>query len=273
MKPTQTDPYAAETKRNALALGIGIGVLVALLVIGGGLAALGLFGPKGQTTVAQAPADTPAVLPQAASPNTPALPMTPMEKPKEVAMPDDIYRWLEHLRITEERRKSLSGDHMGDLLVMMTKMKAGGGIMDALHGLFGDDRENAPVDIPESKAETVQTDAAQKRKDWQALQDFFLSYPPPSECSPIQASYAQALGETSAMMMEVLDAIEMADQNPEAAIAALTKMQGTSSGRIDTLAKQTDDQVQDICDKYKTRKWFSINADFGGGMMNQFGGF
>jgi len=271
MKPqAPIDPYALETRRNTLALGIGIGVLVALLLVGGGLVALGLFGPKGQTATAQNPLDTPIALPQTGQPVAPAL---PIEKPKDVAMPDHIYAWLEHLRITEEKRKSLSGDHMGDLLVMMTKMKAGGGIMDALHGLFGDDRENAPVDIPESKAETVQTDAAQKRKDWQALQDFFLSYPPPSECIPIQASYAQALGETSGMMLEVLDAIETAEQNPESAIAALTKMQGTSSGRIDVLAKQTDNQVQDICDKYKTRKWFGINADFGGGMMNQFGGF
>lgn len=271
MKPqAPIDPYALETRRNTLALGIGIGVLVALLLVGGGLVALGLFGPKGQTATAQTPLDTPVVLPQAGQPVAPAL---PIEKPKDVAMPDDIYAWLEHLRITEEKRKSLSGDQMGDLLVMLTKLKSGGGIMDALYGIFGDDRENAPVDIPESKSESVQTDAARKRKDWQALQDFFQSYPPPSECIPIQASYSQALGETSGMMMEVLDAIDIAKDDPQAAIAALTKMQGTSSARIDTLAKQTDGQVQDICDKYKTRKWFGINSDFGGGLMNQIGGF
>ena len=74
------------------------------------------------------------------------------------------------------------------------------------------------------------------------------------------------------MIIEILTAVESAGESPERAIAALTAMQGTSSERIDELAKQTDSQVQQICDKYKTRKWFSVASDVGSGLLGRIGG-
>lgn len=187
-------------------------------------------------------------------------------------MPDDIYIWLEHLRKTEELRKSLAADQVGDLTVMMTRMKTSS-ITDAMKSLFTEEESPIPLDGAAPDKNSLVVDAKSKREEWKKLNDYFLSYPPPAECAPIQASYTQALGETGAMIVEILDAVSLASESPEQAIAALTKMQGTSGGRIDTLAKQTDDQVGDICRKYETRKWFGISGDVGGGFMSKLGGF
>lgn len=276
MQPHTPDPYAAQSKRSMLSLGIGIGVLATLLLIGGGMVALGLLGPKSsvlpqvvgnQSVLPALPTDPGSALPLQAA-NEPALP-----KPQEaIRMPDDVYNWLEHLRKTEAMRKSMASDQIGELTVMMTKMKTSS-ITDAMKGLFSPDESPIPIDESQPDKESLAIDAAKKREQWKQLSEYFLSYPPPDECKPIQASYAQALGETGAMIVEILEAVEMASESPEKAIAALTKMQGTSGGRIDELAKQTDDQVGDICNKYETRKWFKIQGDVGGGFLSQLGGF
>lgn len=263
----QPDPYANETKKSAMALGIGIGVLATLILVGGGLAALGLLGPKNDAVTVKAPAETSPVLPKVVE-NSPVLP-----KPDEaVQMPDDVYQWLEHLRRTEEARKSMSADQIGELTVMMAQMK-GQGITDAMKSLFTPEESPIPVDEGPSKTESLAMSAEDKRREWRELSVYFMSVPAPSECAPIQASYAQALGETGAMIVEILEAVEMASESPEKAVAALTKMQGTSGSRIDSLAKQTDTQVGEICRKYETRKWFDIQGDVGGGFLTGLGGF
>lgn len=275
--PPPPDPYAREFKRSTFALGIGVGVLAALLLVAGGMFALARFGPKSNPSLAAAGFSS-GVTAKPSGPSTPVLPaqsqnesITP--KPADIKMHDDIYAWLEHLRITEERRKQISTDQMGDLMITLTQIQSGGAIMDALGSIFGDDPENAPVDIPENKVNRVKETAEQKRQEWKDLQAFFLSVDAPAECAAIQASYSQCLGETGGMMMEILDAVATADQDPQAAIGALTRMQGQSTARIDTLARQTDEQVQEICDQYHTRKWFRIETDYGGGVLGKLPGF
>lgn len=262
------DPYSQQIQRSSLALGIGIGAVAVLIAVGGGMFALKLFGNRGGAGLSRVVAPQPAT----AVPRE-TEPVLAEPKPPEVKMPDDIYSWLEHLRITEEKRKRLATDQMGDLLVTMSQIQSGGAIMDAIGSIFGSDPENSPVDVPQSKVNRVAEEAENKRKDWKDLKNFFLSIPPPAECAPIQASYAQCLGETGGMMMEILDAVALADRDPQAAIGALTRMKGQSSKRIDALGRQTDGQVQDICDKYQTRKWFTIESDFGGGVLGKIPGF
>jgi hypothetical protein len=271
------DPYASQSKKSLIALGFGVGILVALLVFGGGLYALGLMGPKPNSALT-AVGDQNSVLPAVGNQQTvlPAIPTVPepaLPKPQvAIRMPDDIYNWLEHLRKTEELRKSLSADQIGELTVMMTKMKTSS-ITDAMKSLFTADESPIPIDENAPDKDSLLLDAKKQREEWKKLNEYFLSYPPPAECVPIQASYTQALGETGAMIVEILDAVNLASESPDKAVAALTKMQGTSGGRIDTLAKQTDEQVGDVCRKYETRKWFGISGDVGGGFMSQLGGF
>ena len=275
------DPYARERRKPAVALTVGLVLLALILIVGGGLATLGLLGPRHESVLANKNEPT-SVLPQVTEPTavlpqvTEPVPVLPqvndpapaLQVPMDTPMPADVRDWLEHLRKCEERRKKMSADQLGELAVMMAKMQTAG-LADAMKDILGD--EDPRAEKEPSKAEALQVDAKAKRKEWQALLGDFMAYRPPAECAPIQASYSQTLGETSGMILEVLEAVEMAQESPEKAISALTQMQGTSSDRIDELAKATDGQVQSVCDKYKTRKWFGIASDVGGGLLGKLG--
>ena len=76
------------------------------------------------------------------------------------------------------------------------------------------------------------------------------------------------------MVMDVMDVLVEASEpgaDPQALVSKLMGMKGTS-GTIDQAGKTTDDQVQAICDKYTTRKWFGISGDIGdAGMLKVLG--
>jgi len=255
---------------------VGAVCLVVLLAIGIG-ANLNLLKPGGKAAQVLATTTTPPspTMPKLATPS-PIMPKlaTPdptlmQPAPQDTPMPDDVRAWLEHLQRIEAYRTSMTADQIGDMLVFMTGLQSSK-VTDAISGILGDDDEGGPPKPTASENLTNKTD--ETRDAWRVLMDEFRKLPPPAECVPIATSYDETLGETSAMMVEILDALQSAQDNPQAAIAALTKMQGTSSGRIDSLAKDSDRQVGAICDKYKTRKWFSIASDVGGGMMGKLGG-
>jgi hypothetical protein len=69
------------------------------------------------------------------------------------------------------------------------------------------------------------------------------------------------------MLNEISTTISRASTDPEGAIQALNGMKGDSANRIGAPAGETDKQVQVICDRYATRKWFSIARDFGSGSL------
>ncbi len=149
---------------------------------------------------------------------------------------------------------------------LMVQMKTGQ-ITDQLKDPLEDNSKNQSVGLEKFKQA-----AKEKRVEWADLTTYFESKAPPAECASTSGAYREALGETSSMMVEILDAIGKSAEDPDAALKSLSKMQGTSGGRIDASAKKTDQLVQKICDKYKTRKWFSVASDVGGGIMDQLGG-
>lgn len=258
------DPYASDSKRKWIALGAGAATLVILLIAGIGFGLLGI-GRSAPPTVLPKVAQTAPVLPKTAEP-APVLPKAP-----EVAqgMPDDVRRWLEHLERIERRRRDMSGGQVGELLAMMTRMQTAP-IRDMLPGAMGTGEETGENTM--RAAEDLQLNTARKREEWDSLRQDFLSLPPPPDCAPIQAEYNQVLTETGTMMTEIMDAVSMASENPDAALSALTRMKGTSGGRIDNAAVATDRKVAEVCNKYQVRKWFDIAADVGGGIMGRLGG-
>ncbi len=46
-------------------------------------------------------------------------------------------------------------------------------------------------------------------------------------------------------------------------------MQDTSARSVDQYFAESDEQLAQICDKYNTRKWFSISPDLGGGLLSR----
>jgi len=179
-----------------------------------------------------------------------------------VTMPDDIHKYLEFLEEIERQRVSLAKEQITHAMVVMTQLQGLGGMKDLLKGLADPD---APVTPNTGPRDDATQDATAMRKKWRELSDKFESYPPPGECLPISRSYDDCLTGTGRMVSEILDSLNKASEDPEKAINALQGLQGTSAGRIDKFGKATDDGVQKICDKYDTRKWFSITGDVGGG--------
>lgn len=260
------DPYVSETKKQQRTLIVSLGLLALVLLLGFGIRALGVQRQQGSPALSKAVPEAPPVLAQRTAEAAPALPI-PAEKP--VTMPQDIYDWLEHLRRTDEKRKDLSSKQIGELMGALAKMQSSR-MTGMLESILGEGED--PETVREAGRANLEIDTVAKRKAWDDLQAEFLAFPAPAECLAIQNSYSQSLGETGGMMFEILDSLRKSQDDPEGAIAALTRMKGTSSERIDTLSRDADRGVQDVCDKYKTRKWFSLAEDVGGGIMGQLGG-
>lgn len=260
MKPIQ---YASENRKQWIVLLCGAGLLICALLLGGQLPFLKQVSRADSVENLSNTSTSAAseILPH----NNQVAPI--LEDTAERAkMPDHIRKWLEHLEETENRRNDLASQQIANLTVAMAQMQTSR-ITELLEEINSDDsgqQESSHLDDLKISSEA-------KRQEWQNLTDFFLSYPPPAECISIQGTYLETLGETGAMMTEILDAMAEAQSDPQAAIAALTKMKGTSSGRIDRSAQATDEQVADLCSSYDTRKWFKISGDVGGGILGQLG--
>ncbi len=186
-----------------------------------------------------------------------------------VVMPADIRAWLEHLERIERKRVDLAGRQMSQSLVLMAQMQ-GGGLAEFAKGLLADDPATAPD--PPTPRDTMKDEAAPMKQAWTDLNREFNAVAPPTECVPIRSEYDQALGETAAMIGDLIDVISNANENPAGAIDQLRKVQGTSKDHIDAAAKRTDALVQKICDKYETKKWFDVTGDVGGNMLSKFAG-
>ncbi|MGE0001878.1 MAG: hypothetical protein AB7F50_04005 [Fimbriimonadaceae bacterium] len=274
MQPA-TDPYARETRRATWWIVAGCLVLAGLLVFGfgagGPLALLG--GTRGEVarTGQQTPGDAlrsgaevpPPVLRTEGSPGI-AL------EDRQKTMPADVRAWLEHLERAERRRVSLATDQLSAAMVSLATLQGLGGAEKMLQDLLTDDPTGPD---PEPPTTGVVEDAASGESDWRALRKEFDQLPPPAECVPIRNAYVRALAETAAMIAEIRGAIASASSDPQAAIAALNKLKGTSSGRIDVAAGEADRGVGEVCSRYSTPKWFSVNEDVGGGAMSKLGGF
>ena len=257
-----SDPYRAQASQGKVWLIAGIVVLVALIGFGLGAGIFGLGGRSNSSLGLKADPGPPVLAAQGKAESVlPAQGNTAPVLPVDNNMPKDVLDWLKHLEETERRRKDLATSEIGPLMADIMRQSVGGG-SNPMKSLFGD--EGPDVETPPTSGLTENVDKI--HSDWQDLDNFFQSVPPPAECAPIQAQFSKSLGETQAMMVELVGAIGKAGESPDEALSALKGMQGKSKNRIDTADQACDRLVQQICDKYKTRKWFSVASDIAGGL-------
>ena len=307
---SQADPYRAESRKSKIWLIVGAFILVMLggFALGaGGVLGMGsrsdsgnvaIVGADGADPLAQSLGDggSPATLlggglsqpltQQVAKGRAPAAqrlgngyqpprlqsgfdPNPPATQQFD-RMPADVRAWLEHLERTEDERVRLSKKQLGKMMGQMMSMGAAD-INDLVAEAFGEESKGAGQNYDPSQRSQVGSDTQGLRQSWRELNTFFNSAQPPRECVPIKNAYEQCLGETSAMMLDVLGALEESRDDPNGAISRLMQMMGTSEGKIDVAAKQSDRLVRDICREYETFKWFKISGDVGGG-LGVFGG-
>ncbi|MCB8932962.1 MAG: PepSY-associated TM helix domain-containing protein [Fimbriimonadaceae bacterium] len=228
---------------------------------------IGASTPEAPTLEAQGSVQAPAILRTEGTTPPPAL-----NKPGErIVMPPEIRDWLEHLRRTEEKRMRLAEDQMAELMVSLTLLQ-GGDPLTNLGDLLDPDAPTYPEQDPPSVKRTTE-DAQKHSRAWAELTQFFNSVPPPAECVPIRNEYDQVVRETGLMMTDIMGLVQGSTANPQTALASLMRMRGRSKERIDQPAIETDSLVQEICNKYNTRKWFDVKGDVGGGMLGKSGIF
>lgn len=257
----------AQTKKRNIAIAAGAGALVLALLIGA-------IATNFLNRTATQPAET--VLQRQAKPPEPVLdktaaPPAPVMEKEATApkvMPDDVRRWLEHLEETEKRRGKLAMQGLGTMMQLAPAAQMGIDL-DALKALASGDPDQPE---PKTGADKVAEGAAQVKQEWDALKEYFKSVYPPQECLATANTYWNALDETAAMIQDILGAVVKSKENTSAALDMLYGMQNTSK-TIDAAGTQTDGLVQQICDKYDTKKWFSINSDFAqSGLFGKMGG-
>lgn len=256
--PPSADPYAANGRKNLAWLAAGaLGLLLAVWLGAGAAGVLGV-GRSAAPGLEGRPRD-----PGPATEARGQEPAPSLDQTGPTPMPADVRAWLEHLEAIEARRKRLAEDQVAGLMVTMAQLQGLGGAEKMLGDLLGEsDGESQPETTP---AQDVAVATEAKRADWDELKADFEAVPPPQECLALRGSYAQALGETGKMILDVFEAMDGAASDPQQAIAALNRLRGTSADRIDAAAGEADRRLGEICDKYETRKWFSVSKDFGGG--------
>jgi len=182
----------------------------------------------------------------------------------EVMMPDDIRAWLEHLERIEKERVSLAKEQVRMLMIDASEFQSTA-YADSLKALLGEDPESTeiPPEYDSKKKATQIVDSV--RPAWKALAEEFEAFPPPDECQPIAAKYSQVLRETGAVTGDIIDTMQEFGGDPSATIDKLQGIMKSHTNQIDKPAIEVDHGVQDICDKYNTRKWFDIVGNVGGG--------
>ena len=286
---TQNDPYRAQSRRSGTLLAVG-GIMLALmggfaLGRGGVFGGFGQIGGRSQVADLSVPGQSSPVTieaggsgvqvptqvgfdPVAPDLNVGAQPQGPTIQVGD-KMPADVRAWLLHLEKTEQQRHQMTTTQLSSLMTQLTGL-SGGALNDLTAEAYGEESTGQNYDPQKREALKGETEA--KRTSWRSLNQFFNSKQPPAECVPIKNSYEQCLGETSAMMMDILAQLEKSQEDPQGAINALMGMMGTSAGKIDVAAKQSDGLVGQVCHKYDTYKWFSISGDIGGGLGLGLGG-
>jgi hypothetical protein len=243
-------------QRKMRRIGIVSGLLALSLVIALGLQASGFLSIFGNDASRRALVKKDKI-------STPSLeklgnvaPPSIQKTATRIVMPQDIKDWLEHLHQTEIARVNLTNGQIAQARVTQAQDNITGGLAGVESALNGVDDPNSQLKSPvDGLAQMIK----QMHDGSADLQAKFDAYPAPSECVPIQAAYDQALGETTAMLGDLGDHLAAGD------VAKLQSMQGESAAGIDSAGAATDRLVGEICEKYDTKKWFTINKDIGPG--------
>lgn len=263
--PSNLSAAFEQQKRRNLILAVALTCIAAICAGAFALRSMGVIGAGGDKPddpSLYAHGKTPADSSLVAMAKTPPGPLqavgsttpTPLEAAGKAPldMPDDIYKWLEHLRISEEKRTEITISHLTTAYTEKEKSQLEGGV-DALKDLLnGIDDPNSEIHSPTEKLANV---LKKMHDDVHEVLVFFDSMEPPQECIPIRDAYDQALNEEAAQMGDIADHLASGD------IEKLLKMEGKSAAGIDSAGAKTDRLVGEICDKYNKRRWFSISSD------------
>lgn len=250
----------ADVKRRNTLMAIGISAALLLLAL------LGL-NASGRLNLGGKPPDRDSLVAKGELGNTTLQakgdPGKPTLAASQVTMPDDIRNWLEHLARIEKKKQALTGKQLEQAHELQGELQGASGLTSA-------DDVNKMSDPDYNSFPTIEKAGAmiqQLQPAWVDLQKEFDSVPPPKECQPIAERYDSGFDgmiETFASIGKIIDGVTLTDQKQmKSSVDDARKVGRGSRGSIDGSFEKTDSMVQDICDKYKTHKWFKIDAHGG----------
>lgn len=246
---------------NRKAVLIGAGALV--LVVAGILLGRHLF-PITHREASAPPGGNVLLAPAPQLPDTNLLraegeaPPPPQEPQKR--RPDDIIDYLRHLQKVETQRQAMQRD-----------------LTPAFNAFVNAVAMRATIDEQEiqQRMSAVQQAPQDYSQRWAQLGQLFESKQPPPACQPLHEAYRKMLASTIAYMTKVYLALQQAQTDPNAALQALSQMQGTASTDVDTQILQANYELQQVLDKYDLRSYFPgfvISGDGGLNLRSIFGG-
>lgn len=182
----------------------------------------------------------------------------PQETPKRA--PDDIIDYLRHVQKVETQRQAMQRD-----------------LTPAFNAFVNAVAMRATIDEQEmqQRMSAVQQAPQDYSQKWAQLSQLFEAKQPPPACQPLHESYRKMLASTIAYMTKVYLALQQAQTDPNAALQALSQMQGTASTDVDTQILQANYELQQVLDKYDLRRYFPgfvISGDGGLNLRSIFGG-
>lgn len=185
----------------------------------------------------------------------------PLHRDGPLRMPDDVRAWLEHLERIEKAKQELQRDEMDELMISFRQIE-GLVTSKAVEDLIDPEKTGDPAAgvndfLPIEKMTS----------DWKDLRRRFLETGPPcpDECVPLRNAFDGALSQVPGSLNDINEIVgNLFDPEKKSKIKDLREVQKSHREFIDKPLKESDRMVQQICDRYDTKKWFDIKVDSGG---------
>ncbi len=159
-------------------------------------------------------------------------------------MPDDIRRWLEHLKRVDLRREG-ANTQLGSELT--------GLVVSLMPGVFVDPEEAEANN--QKRRSTAQAVFRQVDNLFADIQKDFYSLPPPRVCQPIAEEYSSALENTRAMVLDLIEAVASLD------MGKAMSLQNQSYARIDARVATCNAMIEALCQRYREPNRYHLFVD------------
>jgi hypothetical protein len=273
-----SDAFALQKRRNVIAFSIVLGLALTGAVVYA-VKATGALGASAETagnkslqargavpdaTLLRAQgANTQSVL---AAPGATQAPVMQQQAQAPAQMPADVLAYLKHVEKCEQMKAEVARQQLARLAVLQTKAStfgAGMGMEDMINQV-DDKNDKDPRDY-------IKDQSRHMPADWDALSRYFRSVRPPRECEKLALSFDKATSELSGVYSDIIEVVNSSfsdTANPQGAIAKLNAIRSNHKVDIDGEYSTADKEVAVICNRYNTRKWFTVAADVGlGGVL------
>ena len=197
-----------------------------------------------------------SVLAEPSQPTDPALELSNEPQPPslivpESGMPDDIRRWLEHLKRVDEKRESLNIELTGELMGLVATLRPGTfSEEDAGEASEDDSRRRNTAGEAISNVDAIFSDLITE----------FQSFPPPPQCRTIAVQYNSALFGTREISIELMEALSNLD------LQAAQALVGKSYSKVDSHVATANRLVDGLCSKYGVPNLYKLLVEKSGGL-------